>query len=185
MTRLLITTGPESCGKTTLATAVSEQLQAPLVREVARDFLDERFRNLGHYRYQQSDLLTIAQQQYALEQQALAQGSPYLVCDTDLLVLMIWSEVKFGSVDPAITELFARSLATTARTYLLCDYQVPWQSDPQREDPDNREELFERYVSKLDHYQLDYYMMRGSVAERMHQVSALLNPVAGCPCCAD
>ena len=185
MTRLLITTGPESCGKTTLAAALSEHLQAPLVTEAARHFLDARFQREGHYRYALSDLSVIAAQQHALEQQGLQKAGTHLVCDTDLLVLMIWSEVKFGKVDPLITDLFARSLATTERTYLLCDTRIPWQQDPQREDADNREALFERYVAKLDYHGLDYWVIRGSVPERLQQVQALLTPTAGCPCCAD
>jgi nicotinamide riboside kinase len=185
MTQLLITTGPESCGKTTLATALSSTLQAPLVPEAARSFLDQRFAQTGHYHYQQADLSDIAQQQYQLEQQALAPAPSLLVCDTDLLVVMIWSEVKFGSVDPAIRDLFITSLATTNRHYLLCDYHLPWQADPQREDPDNRAALFTRYQQALEHYRLSYQVMTGSVEARVALVQSHLLPPTACPCCSD
>lgn len=107
--QLLITTGPESCGKTTLATALGQALGAPVVAEVARDFLDARFQAEGHYHYSEGDLLTIARGQFAREQAALASNPAVLVCDTDLLVLLVWSEVRFGRVDPALQSLFAQS----------------------------------------------------------------------------
>jgi nicotinamide riboside kinase len=185
MTQLLITTGPESCGKTTLASALSSTLQAPLVLEAARSFLDQRHAQTGHYRYHQADLSDIAQQQYQREQQALTLAPATLLCDTDLLVLMIWSEVKFGSVDPAIHELFVKSLATTNRHYLLCDYHLPWQADPQREDPANRAALFARYQQALEHYQVSYQIMKGSVEERVALAQIHLMPQTGCPCCSD
>lgn len=183
--KLLVTTGPESCGKTTLATALQEQLQAPLVPEAARDYLHRHCEVHGHYRYAQSDLTAIAREQFALEQQALKQPVPYVVCDTDLLVIMVWSEMKFGSIDPVITDLFALSIAGTRRLYLLCDHHVPWEPDPLREDPDNRATLFARYRHWLDHYGLDYRIVSGSVAERLAQVAALIDAGGGCPCCID
>ncbi|HTQ99258.1 MAG TPA: ATP-binding protein [Candidatus Acidoferrum sp.] len=183
---LFITTGPESCGKTTLAQALSAEWQAPLVSEAARAYLHRRFEQDGHFRYHQADLTAIAGEQYALEQEALQQPVPFVVCDTDLLVILVWSEVKYGNVDPVITELFTRSIATTRRTYLLCDFHVPWEPDPLREDPDNRAELFARYRDKLDHYGLDYRVVTGDVPARLALVNELTSSSGGgCPCCID
>jgi nicotinamide riboside kinase len=191
MTHLLITTGPESCGKTTLANALSANLQVPLVSEAARAFLDHRFQQHGHYRYDVADLTAIAQLQFQAEQQALASQPVQLICDTDLLVVMLWSEVKYGAVDPTITDLFTRSQATTQRHYLLCDHQIPWQVDPQRENPDDRAKLFQRYLHTLEQYQLSYQVVQGDIASRLNQVQHFLNPIIsmspilGCPCCRD
>jgi len=182
--QLLITTGPESCGKTTLATALGQALGAPVVAEVARDFLDARLQAEGHYHYSEGDLLTIARGQFAREQAALASNPAVLVCDTDLLVLLVWSEVRFGRVDPALQSLFAQSLAQGRRTYLLCDHRIPWVADPQREHPHRRPQLFERYRQELDARGLDYAFSSGTVEQRLQQALLLLQP-AGCPCCSD
>ena len=182
--QLLITTGPESCGKTTLATALGQALGAHVVAEVARDFLDARFQAEGHYHYSEGDLLTIARGQFAREQAALASNPAVLVCDTDLLVLLVWSEVRFGRVDPALQSLFAQSLAQGRRTYLLCDHRIPWVADPQREHPHRRPQLFERYRQELDARGLDYAFSSGTVEQRLQQALLLLQP-AGCPCCSD
>ena len=170
-TKVIVLTGPESCGKTTLAYALSNHLQAPCVDEAARAYLKERAS------YEQEDLLAIARQQQDLEIQSFAQSPPTIVCDTDLLVIMIWSEVKYGNCDQWITDTFEASQRdnSTNRLYYLCDYHIPWQPDPLRENPDNRHELFDLYLQKLKHYDLPYYIVNGSTEERIQQI--LSSPV--------
>jgi nicotinamide riboside kinase len=124
MTQLFITTGPEASGKTTLASHLSAALKAPLVAEAARDYLTALYAEHPGYRYVESDLLNIARVQVQLEQQALKAQPAQLVCDTDLLVIVIWSEVVFGSCAPELLRLFDDSLAATQRHYLLCDYSA-------------------------------------------------------------
>ena len=165
-TEIIVLTGPESCGKTTLANALSDHLQAPCVDEAARSYLAESIS------YEQEDLLAIARQQQALEIESLAQSPPVIVCDTDLLVIMIWSEVKYDSCNRWITNTFETNQqdSSTNRFYCLCDYHVPWQPHPLRENPDNRDELFDLYLKKLEHYDLHYCIAKGSTEDRIQQV---------------
>jgi len=53
-TEILVITGPESSGKTTLATQLANYWKTPLVTEASRDYLN------GKDSYQQHDLLKIA-----------------------------------------------------------------------------------------------------------------------------
>ena len=167
MTAFLITTGAESSGKTTLATQLAAALNAALVTEASRDYLNARYRVQPGYQYQQDDLLAIARLQHAREQAALETMPPLIVCDTDLLVIIVWSEVKYGHVDPWILDTFAASLQQFPRTYLLCDYNIPWQPDPLREHPQQRPQLFERYCQKLQHYGCRYSHIKGNEALRL------------------
>jgi nicotinamide riboside kinase len=167
VTHILITTGPESCGKTTLATQLGEALHAPIVGEVARDYLNDCYHRQPDYQYDQHDLLVIARLQHAREQQALSAKPGFLVCDTDLLVLVVWSEVVFGSCAPEIIELLEQALATTRRTYLLCDYHIPWQPDPHRVNPLDRDVLFARYLAKLESLGADFTTVCGAELERV------------------
>ena len=95
-TEVIVITGPESSGKTTLATQLSAHWTCPCVAEVARSYLKDKIS------YQQSDLLEIAKQQQDNESAILSKRPGRIVCDTDLLVIMIWSEVKYGGCDPWI-----------------------------------------------------------------------------------
>ncbi len=177
MSRLFVTTGPESSGKTTLAEQLGTALAAPLVTEASRDYLTDLYRKKPGYHYQQSDLLGIARLQCKREQQALVDKPALVVCDTDLLVIVIWSEVRYGGVDRELTRLFDESLATAKRTYLLCTPDMPWEADPLRENPRDRNQLFERYRRKLDELGVMYQVMRGNPEERLratlHSLSAI------------
>ena len=165
-TEITVLTGPESCGKSTLAKLLAENWQSPLVDEFSRSYLADK------PSYTEQDLLQIAKQQQQWEIDALVHTPSKLVCDTDLLVIMIWSEVKYGQCDPWIIKTFEdeQSNQSTNRIYCLCDYQVPWQPDPLRENPDDRDELFDLYKAKLDFYSLNYCIAKGNPEERLQQV---------------
>lgn len=163
---VIVLTGPESSGKTTLANQLAEYWQAPLVQEASRNYLQHKTA------YQQHDLLEIAKLQYQQELKALANCSGKIVCDTDLLVIIIWSEVKYGQCDSWIYEMFEKSIRqeSVSRYYYLCDFNIPWQEDPLRENPDNRDELFELYLQKIKDYKLSYNIVQGNPKERLLQV---------------
>ena len=103
------------------------------------------------------------------------QQPPLLVCDTDLLVLVIWSEVRFGQCHDWIIETYAEQTRTQDRHYLLCSYDVPWEPDPLRENPDDRKELFDLYREKLEFLGLNYDIIAGTVDERLSKTKALLS----------
>lgn len=168
---ITILTGPESCGKSTFARVLANHWQARLVPEAARQYLTQK------PSYGKPDLLAIARQQQQLEQAALSQSPSRLICDTDLLVIMIWSEVKYGECDPWIIDAFEsnQKAASTRRLYCLCDYHLPWEPDPLRENPDNRDELFSLYKDKLERYQLDYIVVKGTSQERLTQALQAYN----------
>ena len=170
MTRLLVTTGAESSGKTTLARQLSAALKAPLVLEASRDYLTALYARHPGYRYDESDLLHIARLQRTREQQAQRGDEPLLVCDTDPLVIVIWSEVVFGRCAPALMKLLEDALAQMPRYYLLCDWNgIPWEADPLRENPHDRDALFARYRAKLDLLGLDNRIVSGNEEERLRQ----------------
>ncbi len=176
MTRFLATTGPESSGKTTLAEQLSTALTAPLVNEASREYLTELYGRKPGSHYQQADLLSIARLQHQREQRALVDKPAFIVCDTDLLVIVIWSEVRYGNVERDLARLFDTALAAAPRTYLLCAPDMPWEADPLRENPRDRDQLFERYRRKLDALGATYHVMRGNPDERLratlHAMSA-------------
>ena len=84
--------GPESTGKSTLAKELAEYYKTVYVPEVARFYIDELKRS-----YNQNDLLEIAKLQCDEEDKLLHQANEILICDTNLLVIKIWSEFKYGN----------------------------------------------------------------------------------------
>jgi nicotinamide riboside kinase len=154
---VLCVTGAECTGKTTLAEALAEALNAPLVTEAARGYL------AGRSGYTCTDVLGIARLQLESEQQALAQGAPLVVADTDLTVIQVWWEEKYGELNPWLAEALR---ARTPRRYLVTRPDIPWQPDPLRESPNDRERLHARYLEILAADPFPYFEVGGLGARR-------------------
>ncbi len=137
---ILCVTGVECTGKSTLATQLAEALDVPLVPEVARDYL------AGRSGYDADDVLAIAEAQVAAERRALEAHPRLVVADTDLTVIRVWWEEKYGDLHPWIVAALA---ARSPRRYLLPSPDLPWEFDPLRESPHDRPRLHERYRKVL------------------------------------
>lgn len=156
--------GPESTGKSTLAAALAEHFDIPWVPEYARSYLE----NLNRP-YREDDLLAIAKGQMEAEDRLATEAPyppPFVACDTELTVIKIWSEVKYGRVHPWILEeLHQRKYDH----YLLTHIDLPWIPDPQREHPHMREALMERYLQECKERNLPYTLIEGQALERLNK----------------
>ena len=94
----VVFTGPECSGKTTLSKKIAKTFNLPLVEEYARSYL----KNLNRA-YEYSDLTNIAKGQIDAEnKQKKNSDKKVLICDTNLQVIKIWSEVKYSKCDSFI-----------------------------------------------------------------------------------
>lgn len=159
MIRRISITGPESTGKTILAGQLASAYNTVFVPEYARAYLHSLDRP-----YNFDDLLIIAREQYNLEQNMMANANRYLFCDTDFIVLKIWSLVKFGRCSSWIMDKAKHHIYDL---YLLTYIDLPWESDPQREDPHQRDMLFELYKNELDNLHVNYYIIEGHGESRL------------------
>jgi len=153
-TRLVFITGPESSGKSSLAAALGQALSCPWVPEHARTYLADLSRP-----YQQADIPLLGRQQWSIQRaERAATSAPFLICDTGFLVLKVWMEYRYQQVDPWIEEQFVQ---TAAHRYLLCKPDIPWEPDPLREHPQQREALFALYQETLEAYAKPYTIISG------------------------
>jgi NadR type nicotinamide-nucleotide adenylyltransferase len=150
--------GPECTGKTDLARFLAAHYAVPWVQEYARAYLEK----LGR-KYQEFDLLKIGHGQIRMEDEWKQDADKLLICDTNLLVIKIWSEFKYGKADPEIERIHAQR---TYDLYLLTYIDVPWEEDPQREHPQERERLWEIYRSTIMATGVPVVEIRGARAER-------------------
>ena len=165
----IVVTGPESSGKTTLATALASHYQAPWVPEYARTYLDQLNRP-----YQEEDLLLIAQGQMRQEEEAARRCPPLLICDTSLVVIKVWSDYRYGRCHPWIEEqLNQRSVDS----YLLCRPDLPWEPDPQRENPRTRDVLFTLYQKALS--SSAHVTIEGESSQRLKLATHLIDGLFG------
>jgi len=152
-------TGPESTGKSMLAEELAVWYNTVWVPEYARGYIDHLDRA-----YNREDILEIAKGQVRNENRRAAKANRFLFCDTELIVTKIWSEVKYGTCDPWILERITKN---KYGLFLLCNIDLPWESDPQREHPHMREKLFELYRSELDQRGFSYFIVSGIGPDRL------------------
>lgn len=161
MIKRISVTGPESTGKSMLASELSAEFGDPWVPEFARAYLER----LTHP-YTFDDVLEIARGQYQLEEKMLTDAQEWLFCDTDFLVTRIWCLVKFGKSHPWIDQMADRHRYAH---YLLCNTDIPWEADPLREHPGFRNELFAMYKNELLQRNLPFTVIRGTGRSRLLQ----------------
>lgn len=168
MLRKVVVIGPESTGKSTLSEALSLYFGCLWVPEYARAYLENLDRP-----YQYEDLLEIARGQVQQENQMAAKSKKLLICDTDLLVVKVWSQHRFGIVDPWIEQ---KIRVQTCDLYLLTDIDIPWQKDPLREHPSPymRRYFFEKYYELLSTTQIPFFVVSGNESDRL---TAAINQV--------
>jgi nicotinamide riboside kinase len=152
--KYFVFTGPESTGKTTLALESSKNFNLLYIEEYARFYLSYQ---LG--KYKESDLNHIADAQMMIENKS--QGIS--ICDTDLLTIYIWKMEKYGVCDLKWAEQLSNYID---RFYFLCKADIPWVYDDLRENPIDRDRLFEIYKEQLEFFGLKYRIVEGNLKER-------------------
>jgi NadR type nicotinamide-nucleotide adenylyltransferase len=157
-------TGPESCGKSTMAELLASKLSCPFVSEYARNYLSQLNRS-----YRQEDLDEILKGQ--LEQWDALSEEPLVIYDTEILVLKIWSEFKFGSCTELIMNEWSKQ---TIDLYLLCAPDIPYEEDALRENPNDRETLFELYENELKQINANYIIIEGDRAIQLEEITSLI-----------
>ena len=151
--------GPESTGKSELSQQLARHFNTEWVPEYARFYLDRLDRE-----YEKDDLLEIAKGQLIWEDDKAAFSNTFLICDTNLIVIKIWSDHKYGNTNPWIEDQLK---SRKYDFYLLTNIDLLWRPDPQREHPDLRTYFFELYEKYLQANNLPYSLVSGIEGDRL------------------
>ena len=152
-------TGPESTGKSTLASALASHYHTIWVPEFARDYLN----NLGRP-YSFEDVEKIAFGQINTEDKLTATANNILFCDTELSVIKVWMQYKYHFVPDWINAEIAKRHYDL---FFLCDIDMPWEPDPQRENPDLRRFFFDWFVKEIESNNQNYKIVSGNQQKRL------------------
>jgi len=148
-------TGPESSGKTTMAELIAEEYSTSFIPEYAREFLKDKIT------YTLADLDEIAKQQVEL---CKASKNTLLISDTEMAVMIIWSQEKFKEVSPIIQSYWE---AQDFDHLFLCEPDIPWEADKLRENPLDRERLFQLYKVVLENSKKPFTILKGTIEQRI------------------
>jgi nicotinamide riboside kinase len=144
---------------------LSERIfDARVVKEYAREYLQKKGKD---YVYSQDDVLLIARKTSELLAKAFKSNSDALIVDTDFYVLDIWWRERYGESNEEISmmkETYDFDL------YLVCQPDLPWESDSLRENEEDRDRLFALYMEDLFNDGKTVEVVKGSGDARMQEV---------------
>lgn len=151
-------TGSESTGKTQLAEGLARYYRTTWSREFSREYALHKGVPL-----EASDVEPIARGQMRVEDEALQRAHEIALFDTDLVSTVVYAEHYYGSCPEWVKRAARERLADL---YLLCDIDVTWTPDPQRDRPHAREELHRAFEGTLERFGARYALLQGTWEER-------------------
>jgi NadR type nicotinamide-nucleotide adenylyltransferase len=161
--------GPESTGKTELASQLAEYFKALWIPEFAREYVESL---TSHYTYE--DVCNIASKQ--IEQEKYFNQKPkdeLFFFDTDLIITKVWFQYLYHQVPQFVTEWL---VGNSFDFYLLCAPDLPWEFDPVREHGDDRDYFFEWYKREIELTGKPYVVVDGVGSQRtQNAIDALKN----------
>lgn len=165
--KIIAISGPESSGKTSLAIALARELGCAYIPEIARFYLKDKpnytFEDVAHISHLQLQ---------ALQKAKSVSNSTHIVLDSDHLVLEIWFQEKFKRL-PSHWERYKDAWGIDF--HVLCSPDIPWEPDPLRENPLDRDRLFLRYHELLESTETNFKVVEGKLEQRLE---AVLNHLA-------
>jgi len=152
--------GPESSGKTTLATALAAHFGSVWVAEYAREYVE----NLNRP-YTFDDVCSIAREEI-LQENARYNSSPVFF-DTDLIITKIWLDVCYNNIPPFVEQHLQRGVMDF---YLLCTPDLAWYPEAVRENGSDsaRASLFERYKAEIQQLKKPFAVVTGTGKKRLN-----------------
>jgi nicotinamide riboside kinase len=172
MLKKIAITGPESCGKTTLCQQLAEHFQCLWVPEMARIVLEKEGPAYDAAKVEFMACMQLEEEQ-RLEKMAIEAGHEWLFFDTDFLVYQIWMEQRFGFCPDWIRQQAGQP---NYALRILLRPDLPWQPDPLRENPHNRDFLYGQFELELVKNNLKWKSLGG--AERLTEAIRLMTEIS-------
>jgi nicotinamide riboside kinase len=156
-------TGPESSGKSYTSEYLARYFDGWVVPEFAREYLDRLDRP-----YNYEDILNIGKAQLDIEQkvtkEAISEDVNIIFFDNELINTRIWCEEKYKMCDEFIEQAI---MEADYDHYLLMSPDIEWQPDPMRENPSDRDRLFQLHIDYLNKYKKSYSILEGNLNDRL------------------
>lgn len=151
-------TGPESTGKTNIASHLSEKLNCVWVPEYARSYVEKLKRP-----YLYDDIERIARKQCD-DYFYFTRRNKLVIFDTWLIITRVWFD-KVYAKHPQWLEEKLKNLKIDL--FLLCAPDLEWIPDPVRENGGKlRNELFHIYENEIKKLSVPYGIVKGKGVER-------------------
>lgn len=165
--------GPESTGKSTLASQLAAWYDTIVAPEYGRSYTEAFGMEVAA-----EDIRRIVAGHVAGVAAASRLANRVLIEDTDPVLTAIWSDELLGARDP-----WFAAISDTADLYLLCDIDVPWEDDGIRYFPGeaDRRRFFTACEAELIRRGLPYLVMTGDRETRLARAIAAIDALLAGP----
>lgn len=154
MIKKIAIVGPESTGKSTITQQLAKHYKTLWVAEFARYYCAALTAPCTL-----QDEINMFHGQVALEESVLAMADQeFIFCDTTSVTVKIWSDAMLGSTPQLVLDALPER---TYDFYLLMDIDLPWQEDPLRDFPDQREHFMAVWHQELKALNANYVVISG------------------------
>lgn len=162
----IVVTGPESTGKTTLCTQLSELYKGTMIPEFSREYL---VKTKGLYQLADIECIGLTQ---SLRNNQFMDDESVLFCDTDAMTSYIWAKEKFQTSFTGLEKAFKDN---PPDLYLLCFPDLRWEYDDLRENPNDLESLFKVYLEQIIEIKASYSIIQGLGRRRTGNARFFIN----------
>jgi NadR type nicotinamide-nucleotide adenylyltransferase len=163
--------GPESTGKTTLASALAKEYNTCWTPEYMRIYLQEKWDKQQEI-CTEADMIPIVKGQIFIENQQAKKANRILFCDTNLLENWVYANVYFENYSNPLLEKYVQKHQYDL--YILCAIDVPWQADDLRDKPNDREKMFSIFAKELTKRKLPFIRVKGDLPQRLAQCKPII-----------
>ena len=159
--------GPESTGKSTMSAYLAKHYHTVWVPEYARDYCAKLTEPCTW-----QDEINMYYGQLALEDELLPQANKLLICDTTFITVKIWSDYTFGRSPQEVLDELPKH---PYDLYLLLNIDLPWEEDPLRDFPHQREHFMGIWHHELAALNANYVLISGTGYERYANAVAAID----------
>jgi len=159
--------GPESTGKSTMSAYLAQHYHTIWVPEFARDYCAALTGPAT-----MEDEINMFCGQIALEEKMLPQAREILICDTTFITIKIWSDAFFGYTPQEVLDELPKH---PYDLYLLLNIDLPWQDDPLRDFPNQREHFMDVWHQELQALNSNYISISGTGQQRYDNAVAAID----------
>ena len=161
----IVLTGPESSGKSILASELASHFKTQWAPEYARIFLETHGSD-----YTYPSLLQMAKAHKEHQAPFIGAASKLIFLDTDLINYKVWCNVVYHKTHQWIIDNINKE---KDHSYLITYPDIEWAPDPLRENPNDRTFLFEQHLEEISNLKRPYRIVKGLGKQRLKNAIAL------------
>lgn len=163
--------GPESTGKSTMSAYLAGHYHTIWVPEYARAYCEALTAPPTL-----EDEVAMFYGQLELEEKLQSRANKLLICDTTFITVKIWSDAFFGHTPQVVLDELPRH---PYNLYLLLDIDLPWEDDPLRDFPNQREHFMQVWHNELKALNARYVIISGAGPERYQNAVTAIDKFLG------